>query len=68
MGSTVDLENKKQYEWHAREKNVILFRLAYVEFTKVMRCTIAKEVWDKLQSIYEDCDKVRKDKLQMLSV
>ena len=38
----VDPANKKHYEWNVRAKNAILYRLADVEFTKVMHCTTPK--------------------------
>jgi hypothetical protein len=34
------------------------------EFVKVMHCESTKDIWDKLQNIYEGDDKVKKAKLQ----
>jgi hypothetical protein len=33
-------------------------------YTKVMHCKSAKEIWDKLQNIYEGDSKVKETKLQ----
>ena len=38
----VDLENRRQYEWNARENNAILCALGNVEFTKLMQFTTVK--------------------------
>ena len=65
--TTVDPQNRKQYEWNARAKKAISCRLADAKFTNIMQCTTIKEVWDKLRSIYEGNYKVRKTKLQTLS-
>ena len=51
-----------------KAKNAILCRLVDAKFTKVMQCTTTKELWDNLQSIYQGNDKVRKFKLQTLSM
>ena len=47
-------------------KNFILCKLVEVEFTKLMQYTKMKEVLDKLRSIYEGDEKVKKSKLQTL--
>ena len=39
-----------------------------MEFIKVMQCTIENETWDKLKSIYKGDEKVKKAKLQTLSL
>ena len=49
---------------NARARNAILCGLVDSEFTKVMQCTLAKDMWDKLKNIYEGDDKVKKLKLK----
>ena len=55
---------KKRSENNAKAKHALLCSLTDSEFTKVMRCKSAKEIWDKLQNIYEGDAKVKKEKLQ----
>ena len=59
----VELEDRTLYECNAKEKNEILCGLVDVEFLEVMQCTIAKDIWDNLKSIYEGDEKVKKTKL-----
>jgi hypothetical protein len=33
-------------------------------YTKVMHCSSAKEIWDKIQNIYEGVSKVKATKIQ----
>ncbi|XP_059068383.1 uncharacterized protein LOC131858915 [Cryptomeria japonica] len=56
--------DEKEYENNAKAKNAILCGLSNSEFVKVMHCKIAKEIWDKLHSIYEGDDTVKQAKLQ----
>jgi hypothetical protein len=44
--------------------NAILCGLVDSKNFKVMQCVSTKEMWDKLQNIYEGDDKVKKEKLQ----
>ena len=44
--------------------NAILCGLTKTLFVKVMHCEIAKEIWDKINNIYEGDDKVKGAKLQ----
>jgi hypothetical protein len=44
--------------------NVLLNGLSDTVFTKVAHCKYAKEIWDKLQNIYEGDSKVKAAKLQ----
>lgn len=55
---------KKPSENNAKAMNAILCGLSESEFVKVMHCESKKEIWDELQNIYEDDDKVKKPKLQ----
>ena len=41
-----------------------LVGLVRIVFTKVMHCKTTKEIWDKLQTIYEKDIKVKRAKLQ----
>jgi hypothetical protein len=47
-----------------KAKNTLLNGLSETVFTKVAHCKSAKEIWDKLQNIYEGDSKVKATKLQ----
>jgi hypothetical protein len=49
---------------NSKPRHVILETLAPTIASNVMFCNTAKEVWDKLKSIYEGDPKVKKVKLQ----
>ena len=58
-----DLEGMKQFGYNAKAVNAILAGLARAVFSKVMHCKTTKEIWDKLQTIYEGDSKVQRAKL-----
>ena len=66
--SLVETIDKILYEYNEKARNAILCGLEDVEFTKVMQCTSAKEIWDKLKSIYERVGNVKKAKLHTFSM
>ena len=43
-----------------KSTNVILCGLSESEFVKVMHCVLTKQIWEKLQNIYEGHEKVDK--------
>jgi hypothetical protein len=49
---------------NSKAKNALLNGLGDTVFTKVAHCKSAKEIWDKLQNIYEGDSKVKATKLQ----
>jgi hypothetical protein len=49
---------------NSKAKNALLNGLSETIFTKVAHCKSAKEIWDKLQNIYEGDSKVKAAKLQ----
>jgi hypothetical protein len=49
---------------NSKAKNALLNGLSETVFTKVAHCKFAKEIWDKLQNIYEGDSKVKVAKLQ----
>jgi hypothetical protein len=49
---------------NSKAKNALLNGLSETIFTKVARCKSTKEIWDKLQNIYEGDSKVKATKLQ----
>jgi hypothetical protein len=51
-------------ENNSKAKNAILNGLSDTVFTKVAHCKSVKEIWDKLQNIYEGDSKVKATKLQ----
>ena len=59
-----NLEGIKQFGYNAKVVNAILVGLGRAVFSKVMHCKTAKEIQDKLQTIYEGDIKVKRAKLQ----
>jgi hypothetical protein len=57
-------DDKIEFSFNAKAMNSILSGLVEAEFLKVMRLESAKEMWDKLISIYEGNEKVKDAKLQ----
>ena len=51
---------KEPSENNGKSMNLILYGLSESEFVKVMHCELAKEIWDKLQNIFEGNNKVNK--------
>jgi hypothetical protein len=49
---------------NSKAKNALLKDLSEMVFTKVAHCKSAKEIWDKIQNIYEGDSKVKASKLQ----
>jgi hypothetical protein len=59
-----DKDGKKLSENNSKDKGTILSSLVDSVFVKVMHCDTAKDLWDKLQNIYEGDAKVKGAKLQ----
>jgi hypothetical protein len=57
------VENKLGY-YDFKSTSTIQCGLAELEFVKVVHCTSTKDMWDKIQKIYEGYDKVKKKKLE----
>jgi hypothetical protein len=49
---------------NSKSKNALLSGLSETVFTKVAHSKSAKEIWDKLQNIYEGDSKVKATKIQ----
>jgi hypothetical protein len=49
---------------NSKDTNALLNGLGESIFTKVAHCKYAKEIWDKLQNIYEGNSKVKSTKIQ----
>jgi hypothetical protein len=60
----IDPNEKKLMSCNSKSRHIILGELAPTITIKVMGCNTAKEVWDKLKSIYEGDPKVKQVKLQ----
>jgi hypothetical protein len=58
----------KLNEINSKAKGTILSSMYNSIFFKVMHCNTAKNLWDKLQNIYEGDSKVKGVKLQILRV
>ncbi|XP_057868003.1 uncharacterized protein LOC131075194 [Cryptomeria japonica] len=61
-----DPDAKTQYELNARAKHAILCGLTKDVFVKVMHCTSAHEIWNKLETIYQGDAKVKESKILTL--
>ena len=61
---STDLDETKAYITNANALHSITSGITNSEFTKVMNCNSAKEMWDKLISLYDGDSKVKKAKLQ----
>jgi hypothetical protein len=59
-----DIAGKKICNDNSRAVNAILGELTNPIFVKVMHCKSTKEIWDKLEVIYEGDNKVKESKLQ----
>ena len=60
----IDPNEKNLMSCNSKARHVILAALAPTIASKVMGCSTAKEVWDKLNNIYEGDPKVKQVKLQ----
>jgi hypothetical protein len=49
---------------NSKNKNALMNGLSEMIFTKVAHCQSAKEIWDKLQNIYEGDSNVKATKIQ----
>jgi alpha-acetolactate decarboxylase len=48
-----------------KEKNALLNGLSETVFTKVAHCKSAKDIWDKIQNIYEGDSKFKAAKIEV---
>ena len=53
---------------NSKATNALLNGLSDTVFTKVALCKSTKDIWDKLQNIYEGDSKVKASKLQLTEV
>ena len=60
-------ERKKFWE-HAKALNTLQAGISKKVLTKVLTCKSAKELWDKLETIYAGDSKVNMEKIQYLKV
>ena len=58
------INERRLMECNAKAMYAIQGGLIGSEFVKVMHCTSAKEIWDKLKNVYEGDGKVKGAKLQ----
>ena len=64
INTPTTVAGKEPSENNGKSMNLILYGLSESEFLKVMHCELAKEIWDKIQNIFEGNNKVNKVKLQ----
>ena len=57
-------DERKAYIANAKAMNSITSGITDSEFTKIMHCNSAREMWEKLVSLYDGDSKVKKAKLQ----
>jgi hypothetical protein len=55
---------RKLYLNNSKDKNALLNGLIDSIYVKVMHCSSAKEIWDKLQNVYEGDAKFKARKIQ----
>jgi hypothetical protein len=60
----IDNDGNKLIQNNLRAKNDILNGPVVSIYVKVMHCDFAKQIWDKLQNVYEGDAKVKATKLQ----
>jgi hypothetical protein len=58
------VSGKNPTENNAKCMNAIFCGLSKSKFVKVINCGSIKEIWDKIQNIYEVYENARKEKLQ----
>ena len=63
--STVDEQGKNNLVNDAKSKNIIMSGLIESTYHKVLGCTTAKNVWEKLENIYSSGPNVKEAKLQI---
>ena len=61
---TIGIARKNLSDNNSNAIGAILNGLTDSVFVKIMHCCSAKDMWDKLQKIYEGDDKIKKEKLQ----
>ena len=64
----VDDEGKKKFQNHAKALNTLQSSLNKKVLAKVLNCKNAKDLWQKLETIYAGDSKVKKAKLHTLKV
>ena len=62
--ASLDMVAKKLNNDNVRDVNAILGGLSNFVFVKFMHCNSTKDIWEKLEIIYEGNDKVKQAKLQ----
>ena len=51
---------------NANAMNILFCTLDSNEFNKICTCELAKEIWDKLETIHEGINHVKESKISML--
>ncbi|VFQ79611.1 unnamed protein product [Cuscuta campestris] len=62
-----DAEDIKKVEKYAKAINMLYCAVNPDDYRKISCCTIAKEMWDKLEVTYEGTDQVREAKIDFLT-
>jgi hypothetical protein len=63
-----EAEDRKKFWEHAKSLNTLQYGLSKKILAKVLNCNNAKQLWDKLETIYVGDTKVKRAKLQTLKV
>ena len=64
----IDIDQTKLFSCNSKPPHIIMDGFSRTIKSKVMSCTIAKEYWDKLKTMYEGDDKIKQVKLQKYRV
>jgi hypothetical protein len=64
----IEAEDKKFFWEHAKDLNTLEAGLSKKILAKVLKCNNAKQLWDKLETIYAGDYKVKRAKFQTLKV
>ncbi|XP_015939797.1 uncharacterized protein LOC107465328 [Arachis duranensis] len=60
-------DDRKKVELNAKAVNLLNCAISFEEYRRVLRCTTAKEIWDKLQIFHEGTTIVKKTRTYMLN-
>ena len=59
-------KHKTKVQMNAKAKYLLTCALSKSEYDKIISCDSAKEIWDRLQVLYEGTDQVKETKISML--
>ena len=51
---------------NAKAKYLLMYALSKSQYDKIISCDSTKEIWDRLQTLYEGTNQVKETKINML--